>query len=142
MLAAINQRLSACRAGREDAELRLRAYLHLATNTHAFYLACDEGHRRLCNQAFFAKITLAENLDVTSEFTGVYETILDPTNRLPAEFWQRTSQLDPDIDPDHNEATLPTDHGAGLELRPNGGPNGIQTLGSAARTGDRLGHAA
>ena len=85
MLADINRRLSACRAGREDAKLRLRAYLRLATNTHAFYLACDE-RRRLCNQAFFTKITLTENLDVSSEFTGVYEAILDPTNQLHAGF--------------------------------------------------------
>ena len=48
---------------------------------------------------------------MTSEFTGIYETILDPTNRLHAEFWQRTGQLHPDITLDHNEATLPTDHG-------------------------------
>lgn len=46
MLADIDQRLNAYRAGREDAKLRLRAYLHLATNAHAFYLACDEGRRR------------------------------------------------------------------------------------------------
>lgn len=110
MLADIDQRLNAYRAGREDAKLRRRAYLHLATNAHAFYLACDEGRRRLCNQAFFTKITLTEHLDMTSEFTGVYETILDPTNRLHAEFWQRTGQLHPDIDL-NNEATLPTDHG-------------------------------
>lgn len=85
--------------------------MHLATNAHAFYLACDDARRRLCNQAFFTKITLTENLDVRSEFTGIYETILDPTNRLHAEFWQRTGQLHPDITLDHNEATLPTDHG-------------------------------
>ncbi len=40
---------------------------------------------------------LTEDLDVRSEFTGVYETILDPPNRLHAEFWQRTAQLHPDI---------------------------------------------
>ncbi|WP_029212981.1 recombinase family protein [Arsenicicoccus bolidensis] len=109
MLTDIDQRLSAYRAGREDAKLRLRAYLHLATNAHAFYLACDDARRRLCNQAFFTKITLKENLDVTSEFTGIYETILDPTNRLHAEFWQRTGQLHPDINLEHNEETLPHD---------------------------------
>ncbi len=80
-----------------DAKLRLRAYLHLATNAHAFYLACDDARKRLCIQAFFTKITLTENLDVRSEFTGVYETVLNPTNRLHAEFWQRTGQLHPDI---------------------------------------------
>ncbi len=69
MLADIDQRLNAYRAGREDAKLRLRAYLHLATNAHAFYLACDEGRRRLCNQAFFTKITLTEHLvSTTGEF--------------------------------------------------------------------------
>ncbi|WP_179223177.1 hypothetical protein [Microbacterium sp. Yaish 1] len=47
---------------------------------------------------------------MTSEFTGAYETILDPTNRLNAKFWQRTSQLRPDIDL-NKEATLPTNHG-------------------------------
>lgn len=109
MLTDIDQRLSAYRAGREDAKLRLRAYLHLATNAHAFYLACDDARRRLCNQAFFTKITLKENLDVTSEFTGIYETILDPTNRLHAEFWQRTGQLHPDVNLEHNEETLPND---------------------------------
>jgi hypothetical protein len=36
---------------------------------------------------------------------------IDPTNRLHAEFWQRTGQLHPDIDLDHNETTLPADHG-------------------------------
>jgi site-specific DNA recombinase len=39
---------------------------------------------------FFTRINLTKNLDVRSEFTGVYETTLDPTNRLHAEFWQRT----------------------------------------------------
>lgn len=48
---------------------------------------------------------------MTSEFTGIYETILDPANRLHAEFRQRTGQLRPDIHLAHNEATLPTDHG-------------------------------
>ncbi|MGD7708143.1 DUF2637 domain-containing protein [Microlunatus sp. Y2014] len=109
MLTDIDQRLSAYRDGREDAKLRLRAYLHLATNAHTFYLACDDARRRLCNQAFFTKITLKENLDVTSEFTGIYETILDPTNRLHAEFWQRTGQLHPGINLEHNEETLPHD---------------------------------
>ncbi|NED97693.1 hypothetical protein G1H11_20550 [Phytoactinopolyspora alkaliphila] len=41
---------------------------------------------------------LTENLDVRSEFTGVYETVLNPTNRLHAEFC---------------EATLPTETGQG-----------------------------
>jgi site-specific DNA recombinase len=95
--------------GESDAKLRLRAYLHLATNAHAFYLACDDARRRLCNQAFFTKITLKEDLDVTSEFTGIYETILDPANRLHADFWQRTGQLHFDINLEHNEETLRRD---------------------------------
>src|SRR5699024_1111727 len=67
MLTDIDQRLSVYRAGREDAMLRLRAYLHRATTAHAFYLACDDARRRLGHQAFFTKITLNENLDVSSE---------------------------------------------------------------------------
>ncbi len=109
MLTDIDQRLAAYRAGREDAKLRLRACLHLATNAHPFYLACDDAGRPLCNQAFFTKITLKENLDATSESTGIYETILDSANRLHAEFWQRTGQLHPDINLEHNEETLPRD---------------------------------
>jgi len=128
MLADIDQRLGAYRAGREDAKIRPRAYLHLATNAHTFYLACDDAHKRLCNQAFFTKITLTEELDVSSEFTEVYETILNPANRLHAEFWQCTGQLHPDINLDRNEETLPTDHGAGLELRPNGGPDLVRNV--------------
>ncbi|MEU8205085.1 hypothetical protein [Streptosporangium sp. NPDC049046] len=63
---------------------------------------------------FFTKITLTEDLDVRSEFTGVYETILNPTNRLHAELWQRTGQLHPDIHLDRHEEILPTDHGGRL----------------------------
>jgi hypothetical protein len=109
----IDARLTAYTAGRKDAKLRLRAYLALATNAHAFYQAANEANRRLCNQAFFTKITLKENLDIETEFTGVYETILSPENRLHAEFWQRNAELHPDINlmPEADGPTLPTIHG-------------------------------
>ncbi len=71
--------------------------------------ALTRSRRRLCDQAFFAKATLEENLRVTSESTGISETILDSANRLHAQFWQRTGQLHPDIDPEHNKETLPHD---------------------------------
>lgn len=58
-----------------------------------------------------------------SEFTGVDETILDPADRLHAEFWRRTGQIHPDINLEHNEETLPTDHGCRVGTPTNGGPN-------------------
>lgn len=107
-LADIDLRLESYQSGRKDAMLRLRAYLRLATHAHDFYLSCDDAHRRLCNQAFFTKITVTENDEIETEFNGIYETVLDPTNRLHAEFWQRTGQLHPDIDLVRNEETLPS----------------------------------
>jgi hypothetical protein len=46
MLTDIDQRLSAYRAGREDAKLLLRAYLHLATNNKAEQARRPAMHRR------------------------------------------------------------------------------------------------
>ncbi len=106
-LADIEQRLGAYQVGRADAKIRLRAYLHLATNAHAFYTHCEPAKRRLCNQAFFTKIILTEDRRIETEFNGIYETVLDPANRLHAEFWQRTGQLHPDIDLARDEANLP-----------------------------------
>lgn len=117
MLADIEQRLSAYRAGREDARIRLRDNLHLATNAQALYLACDGARKRLCTQAFFTKFTLTEDLVVSSQFTGVLRDHPQSGDRLHAEFWQRTRQSHPDITLNRNEetlgstSTLPTDHG-------------------------------
>ena len=95
----ITARLDTFEKGCADAQVRIRAYLALATNSYAFYTSLDPANRRLCNQAFFTKIILTENREVRHEYTGVYDTILDPTNRLHADYWQRTSQLHPDVDP-------------------------------------------
>lgn len=53
-------------------------------NAHTFYKACDDACRCLCNQGFFTKIPRAENPYLRSEFTSVYETVLDSTDRLHA----------------------------------------------------------
>lgn len=103
----INRRLNAYQADYAQAKTKLRAYLKLATNTHALYTACDQHHRRLFNQAFFTKITITERETVVAEYTGVYETVLDPTTRLHADHWQRTGQLHPDIDLARGETTQP-----------------------------------
>jgi hypothetical protein len=95
--------------GRPTREIRLEAYPHVSTHAHAFYLACDDAKRRLCNQAFFSKINLTEDDHITTGLNSVYETVLNPTNRLHGDFWQRTGQLHPDIDLDRNETTLPCD---------------------------------
>jgi len=83
MLADINQRLSACLLVARTPSSGYAPTCAWQPTPTPFYLACDE-RRRLCNQAFFTKITVTENLDVSSEFTGVYEAILDPTNQLHA----------------------------------------------------------
>ncbi len=83
-LADIEQRLGAYQAGRADAKIRLRAYLHLATNAHALYTHCEPAKRRLCNQAFFTKIIPTEDHRIETECNGIDETVPDPTNRLQA----------------------------------------------------------
>jgi hypothetical protein len=93
----ITSRLDAYAQGCADAKIRIRAYLAMATNSHSFYRSLDPANRRLCNQAFFTKIILHENRQVSHEFTGVYDTILDPTTRLHADYWQRNRQLHPAI---------------------------------------------
>ncbi len=72
-------------------------------------------------------VTLKENLDVTSEFTGIYETILDPTNRLHAEFWRGTGHSTPTSTWSTRKKPCPTISGARLGLRPSGGREGTRT---------------
>ena len=90
-------RLDAYRAGCDDAKLRLKAYLALATNCWQFYKTCNDTKKRLCNQAFFTKIILTEDHHIETEFTGIYDTIMDPEVRLHADYWQRNRQLHPAI---------------------------------------------
>ena len=93
----VNGRLDAFRAGCDDAKLRIKAYLALATNCWEFYRTCDDAKKRLCNQAFFTKIIITEDHKIETEFTGVYDTIMDPEVRLHTDYWQRNRQLHPAI---------------------------------------------
>ncbi|MCL1900318.1 MAG: recombinase family protein [Promicromonosporaceae bacterium] len=97
-LQQIKARLEAFEMGCKDAQLRIRAYLAMATNAQDFYLCLDPAARRLCNQAFFTKIILTEDWRIEHTFEDVYDTIMQPENRLRADYWQRTQQLHPDID--------------------------------------------
>ncbi|MDR2347415.1 MAG: hypothetical protein LBD90_02100, partial [Bifidobacteriaceae bacterium] len=96
----VKGRLEAFDRGCKDAQLRIRAYLALATNAHDFYMCLDPATRRLCNQAFFTKIILTEDWQIEHTFEDVYDTIMQPENRLRADYWQRHGQLHPDIDLD------------------------------------------
>ena len=96
-LAEVTDRLEAYQHGCDDAKIRLKAYLALAANCWEFYRHCDDTGKRLCNEAFFTKITISEDHRLHTEFTGPYDTILDPEARLQADYWQRNHQLDPTI---------------------------------------------
>jgi len=96
-LAEVKERLGAYAAGCDDAKIRLKAYLALAANCWEFYRRCDDTSKRLCNQAFFTKIIVTENHQIETEYTGPYETIMDPEVRLQADYWQRNHQLDPAV---------------------------------------------
>ncbi|MCL1838352.1 MAG: hypothetical protein FWG47_03430, partial [Propionibacteriaceae bacterium] len=99
-LQQIKARLEAFDMGCKDAQIRIRAYLSLATNAQDFYLCLDPATRRLCNQAFFTKIILTEDWTIDHTFEEVYDTIMQPENRLRADYWQRTRQLHPSINLD------------------------------------------
>ncbi|MDR1450491.1 MAG: recombinase family protein [Propionibacteriaceae bacterium] len=99
-LQTIKLRLKSFDKGCKDAQIRIRAYLALATNAHDFYQCLDPASRRLCNQAFFTKIILTEDWTIEHTFEDVYETIMQPENRLRADYWQRTRQLHPSINLD------------------------------------------
>ncbi|MDR1449287.1 MAG: hypothetical protein LBI84_03640 [Propionibacteriaceae bacterium] len=94
-LAEITERLDAFKAGCVDARVRVRAYLALAANCHKLYTTCDEPKKRQINQAFFTRFTRTEDHHIAAQYTSIYDTILDPTNRLHADYWQRTKQLHP-----------------------------------------------
>ncbi|MDR0285216.1 MAG: recombinase family protein [Propionibacteriaceae bacterium] len=96
-LAEVTARLDAYQAGCDDAKLRIKAYLALAANCGQFYKTCDDTKKRLCYQAFFTQITITEDHRVETQFTGAYDTIMDPEVRLHADYWQRTKQLHPAI---------------------------------------------
>ncbi len=96
-LADVNARLDAYQAGCDDAKLRIKAYLALAANCGQFYKTCDDTKKRLMCQAFFTTITITEDHRIETEFTGAYDTIMDPEARLHADYWQRTKQLHPAI---------------------------------------------
>ncbi|MGH3769180.1 MAG: recombinase family protein [Pseudonocardiaceae bacterium] len=105
--------------GLNDAQ-RAVAYIRVSTTEQAERGGFEEGFsipaqrdaiRRAAAEAGAVIVEKFIDAGERSESTGVYETVLDPTNRLHAEFWQRTGQLHPDIDLDRNEETLPTDHG-------------------------------
>ncbi|MCL2315649.1 MAG: recombinase family protein, partial [Actinomycetia bacterium] len=74
----ITARLDTFDKGCADAQIRIRAYLALATNSYDFYRSLDPANRRLCNQVFFTKIILTEDNQITHEYQGTYDTILDP----------------------------------------------------------------
>ncbi|MCL1907241.1 MAG: hypothetical protein FWG08_04930 [Propionibacteriaceae bacterium] len=96
-LAEVNDRLDSYKAGCADARLRVQAYLALAAHCHRIYEISDDPKKRQINQAFFTKIKLTEDHRIETEYTGVVETILDPANRLHADYWQRHQQLHPAI---------------------------------------------
>ena len=94
----ITAQLDTFEHGCTDAQLRIRAHLTVAVNAHAFYQSLDPANRRLCNKVYFKKTILTEDHRIQTELNPVYDTILDPTNRLNADYWQRTKQLSPDLD--------------------------------------------
>jgi len=106
MISEMGHRAPLTGVWRSVAQIRIRAYLALATNCHDFYTSLDPASRRLCNQAFFTKIILTEDRRIDHTFEDVYDTIVQPENRLHVDYWQRTKQLHPSIT---KETTLPPD---------------------------------
>jgi hypothetical protein len=51
-------------------------------------------------------VLLTEDWQIEHTFEDVYDTIMQPENRLRADYWQRTRQSHPDIDLD---SPLPPD---------------------------------
>jgi len=96
-LAEVTDRLDSYKAGCVDARLRLRSYLALAAHCHRIYDLAGDTQKRQINHAFFTKIILTEDHRIETSYTGVVETILDPANRLHADYWQRHQQLHPAI---------------------------------------------
>jgi len=96
-LTDITDRLDTFKAGCADARLRIQAYLTLAADCWQIYTLGDDNQKRRCNKAFFTKITITEDRQIETEYTGIYETIMDPANRLHADYWQRHQQLHPAV---------------------------------------------
>ncbi|MCL2483739.1 MAG: hypothetical protein FWF43_10075 [Propionibacteriaceae bacterium] len=96
-LAEVTDRLDSYQAGCADARLRVEGYLALAAHCHRIDEISDDPKKRQINHAFFTKITLFEDRHIETEYTGAIETILDPANRLHADYWQRHQQLHPAV---------------------------------------------
>ena len=67
----------------ETIEKNLTRALELARDCHAAYEAADENTRRLFNQAFFERLTVHDDGEVTHELAQPFKILLDP--RLPGE---------------------------------------------------------
>ncbi len=46
------------------------------------------------------RIILNQDWTITHTYEDIYDTIMQPENRLRADYWQRTKQLDPTINLD------------------------------------------
>lgn len=74
----------------ETIEQNLTRALELARDCHAAYEAADENTRRLFNQAFFERLTVHDDGEVTHELAQPFKILLDP--RLPRELAPETRQ--------------------------------------------------
>jgi site-specific DNA recombinase len=68
----------------EIINFNLERTLLLATNVQAVYEDSDPKDRRLLNQAFFKRICVREDRDVTAELAEPYDMLLSPTLRARA----------------------------------------------------------
>ena len=85
-------RLAAISLEYQTIEDNLNHALRLARDSHAAYKLATPKMRRLFNQAFFEKIYISDDGEVTHRFAEPFRTLLDPA--LPAQLRGGSSEVD------------------------------------------------
>jgi len=84
---AINARIDAHHGNYANAKAELDDTLDLLADAASIYERGDDETRRLCNQAFFTKVYLDENDQISADTTWPFGILLDPAAQAQAQTW-------------------------------------------------------